>query len=402
MKRRLAPTEPSPEAVVKITRRLWFVRRALMWLMTPLVRMEAVGHEAFPRSGPVLVVSNHVGFLDPAVIILSANRPISFLATPSLLDEGLLARVMQWFGIIPKKKFIVDTSAIRRMKGWVKSEGAVGLFPEAVRCWDGTTAPLMPGTERLVKMLRVPVVTVRLCNAYRQWPRWAERARRGKVRVEFDPPKEFPKGTSDEEIMAYLTERLSVRHYDEPTYPVRGSKLARGLTNIVWACAECEAFAQMSEDDDQVWCEACGARWRVDSTTDLVREGTGTRTRLDIILQTIHEGLRARGMVPLPERLERDGVLLESEPMQLIERTDDAPLPLANGRLRLEKALLSVCGTGDEIVWSIPLEEIRVVTVDMRRRLQFRTTERLYEAMMPTESVVKWEIVAKHWAPKAN
>ena len=107
-------------------------------------------------------------------------------------------------------------------------------------------------------------------------------------------------------------------------------------------------------------------------------------------------------MLPVPARVERDGVLLESEPMDLIERTDDAPLPVASGRLRLEKELLSVRGTDDEIVWSIPLEEIRVVTVDMRRRLQFRTTERLYEAMMPTESVVKWEIVAKYWAPKAN
>ncbi len=402
MQRRLAPTEPSPQAVAQIRRRLWLVRRFVTLVLLPLMRMEAVGQERFPRSGPVLVVSNHVGFLDPAVIILSANRPISFLATPSLLDEGLLARLMQWFGIIPKKKFIVDTSAIRRMKGWVKSGGAVGLFPEAVRCWDGATAPLMPGTERLVKMLRVPVVTVRLRNAYRQWPRWAERARSGKIRVEFDPPKEFPKGTSDDEIMAYLTERLSVRHYEEPAYPVRGSKLARGLTNIVWACAECEAFAQMNEDDDHVWCAACGARWRVDGSTDLVREGTGVHTRLDVILSMIGETLRERGMVPVPARFERDGVLLESEPMELIERTDDAPLPVATGRLRLDKERLSVRGTGDEIEWSIPLEEIRVVTVDMRRRLQFRTTERLYEAMMPTESVVKWEIVAKHWAPKAN
>jgi len=402
MQRRLAPTEPSPEAVVEIKRRLWFVRWFTILMLRPWIRIERVGQEHFPRSGPVLVVSNHAGFMDPVLIILSANRPISFLATPSLLDEGVLARVMQWFAVIPKKKFIADTSAIRRLKGWVKSGGAVGVFPEAVRCWDGTTAPLMPGTERLVKMLGVPVVTVRLRNAYRQWPRWAERVRSGKVRVEFDPPREFPKGTSNEEIMGYLTERLQVRHHEQPAFPVRGSKLARGITNIVWGCMECDAFAQMKEDDDHVWCAACGARWKVDGTTDLVREGTGTPTPIDVFLAQISESLRRRGMIPVPERFERDGVLLESEPMELIERTDDAPLPVATGRLRLNKERLSVLQSDDEVAWSIALEEIRVVTVDMRRRLQFRTGDRLYEAMMPTESVVKWEIVAKHWAPRAN
>ncbi|MGB1699687.1 MAG: lysophospholipid acyltransferase family protein, partial [Nannocystaceae bacterium] len=366
------------------------------------IRMEAVGQEHFPRSGPVLVISNHVGFMDPVVIILSANRPVSFMATPSLLDEGMLARVMQWFGVVPKKKFIADTSAIRRLKAWAKHGGAVGLFPEAVRCWDGRTATLMPGTERLVKMLKVPVVTVRLRNAYRQWPRWAERARSGKVRIEFDPPKVFEKGTSDEEIMAYLTERLQVRHDEEPAYPVRGGRLARGVTNVLWACHACDAFAQMREDDTHVSCDACGARWRVDGTTDLIHEETGERTRIDAFIDHNVATLRARDMIPFPERFAQTGVLLESEPMELIERTDDAPLPVASGRLQLHKERLAVLDEQGSAVWSLLLEEIRVVTVDMRRRLQFRTMDRLYEAMIPTESVVKWELVAKHWMPKAK
>lgn len=402
MRRRLAPTEPSLANVARINRNLQFVRWPLTFALLPWIRFRATGLEHFPMKGPVLVVSNHVGFMDPVVIILSANRTISFMATPSLLDEGMLARVMRWFGVIPKKKFIADTSAIRRLKAWVKHGGAVGLFPEAVRCWDGQTAALMPGTERLVKMLGVPVVTVRIRNAYRQWPRWAERARRGKILVEFDPPRTFTKKTPDEEIMAYMTERLQVRHDEAPCFPVTGKGLARGISNVVWACPSCGAFGKMAEDDDHISCTACNTRWRVDPTTDLIAEGSSERLRIDEVIARITEGLRARDMVPDPERFAADGVLMESEPMQLIERTDDEPIAVAEGRLRLDRDTLCVIGDDGASRWSLALDELRVVTVDMRRRLQFRTHAHLYEAMIPTESVVVWELVAAHWAPRVK
>ena len=402
MRRRLAPTEPSPEAVAMTWRNARILVPLTRFLLRPWIKLEPVGLEHLPKEGSFLVIANHVGFMDPVAIICAARRPISWMATPSLLDEGFLARIMQWFGVIPKKKFIADTSAIRRFKAWVKAGGIVGLFPEAVRCWDGKTAPLMPGTERLVKMAGVPVVTVRFRNAYQQWPRWAEQVRSGVIRVEFDPPRTFERSTPDAEIMEYLTERIAVRHYDPPQLGVRGRKLARGITNVLWGCRSCDAFGQMREDNDHVWCDACGDRWRVDTSTDLIEVETGDRVRIDTFMEDNLAALQARDMVPDPARFERDGVLLESEPMTLVERTDSDPLEVAEGHLRLERETLSVCGPDGERRWSVALDELRVVTVDMRRRLQFRTSEQLFEAMMPTQSVVAWEIVAGHWAPRVR
>lgn len=404
--KRIKATEPSPEALrrIQISTSV-FAPASKAWLWRKH-HITASGAENVPHRGSLLVLANHAGFLDPFTVILACNRQISWMATPSLLSEkGALPLVMYWWGVIPKRKFVADPGAIKKMKQWAKIGGGVGVFPEGQRNWDGHSTPMMPGTEKLVKLIDAPVLTCRILNAYRQWPRWAEFPRRGRVHVEFDPPRVFDKKTPNEEIRRYIGERISINPDEFASWPVVGEKLARGITNVVWACPACDAFEQMTEDDDYTWCRSCGARWRVGEDLVLYPVDLG----VDAPALKLHDArirletrLRARGMVPQPERFAADGVLLRSEAMKLFDITDDQPAQITSGHLVLRPDALEVRSAAGDVRWRVPMEDLAAVVVDMRRRLQFRDKKRSYEAVLPTESVVKWELIAQHWLEEAK
>ena len=62
--------------------------------------------------------------------------------------------------------------------------------------------------------------------------------------------------------------------------------------------------------------------------------------------------------------------------------------------------MMMVDPAGDA-VWQTPLSEVKVATIDMRRRLQFRTKDQAIELSMPEESVVKWVHFVNHWRGSA-
>lgn len=45
--------------------------------------------------------------------------------------------------------------------------------------------------------------------------------------------------------------------------------------------------------------------------------------------------------------------------------------------------------------WRLPIGQVEAITVDMRRRLTLRSGQRYLEAVLPRESVLKWEWFVK-------
>ena len=83
------------------------------------------------------------------------------------------------------------------------------------------------------------------------------------------------------------------------------------------------------------------------------------------------------------------GELLRSEPVRLYDVTDPDPLLVGRGKLVLTADSLRVSGITP---WSIPMADIRAEAVDLKRRLNFSSRRRVFEVVMPRESVIKWEL----------
>ncbi len=395
--KRYPSTPPSEEARIRVERGYRVLAPLTRLFTSPLLQLHIEGREHLPDEGPVLILCNHVSFWDPVVMMLATRRPVQLMATPSLLQEGILGWALGYFGAVPKAKYTRDLRAIRMLKAWARHGSAVGLFPEGQRSWDGRPLPLVPGIERLVRTLNVPLVTARIHNVDRVWPRWAARARRGRVGFEFDPPVNFSTDTDLEEIRAYIEGRIQLHPDDAKRWKVRGHMLARWVSNVVFSFPNCGSLDGLVDDDNHTTCRRCARRWAVDDENRLVGQHGAETLSLIAAIDRSRERF-ARSWVADVGRFEAEGVVLESEEMTLLDITDEVSKEVGQGRLTLTSEALTLPGSG----WSVPLDKLLTATVDMRRRLQFRSKQGLFEAVMPTESVVKWKYVVGHWRAEAR
>ena len=383
--RQLPPLQPSARNLDLVRRRVRLWRPPFVAAMSRWVQLTVAGRERIPRRQPVLFLANHTGFFDPPIMVRAAGDFVTMLATASNFREGPLGRFFVHFGAVPKMKYAADARAIINLKRWADAGSYVGLFPEGERTWDGRPLPLAPGIEKLVRLLDVPLVTMRIYNGFRQSPRWSPRFRRGAVHVELDEPRHFARGTPLTDIRTHIEQCIAVDALSAPRYPVAGSGFARGLANVVWACPRCFLVDGLREAGNTLACDGCGGRWRIDADARLNgRRGAATYTLPQVVdrIRGYHDGAAA------------DAALLPSasEPMTLLDITSGHPRTAAAGALRLTADELLIEGAAP---WRLPIGRVQSITVDMRRRLTFRVGRRYFEAVVPRESVLKWEWFVK-------
>ena len=351
------------------------------------VRLTVSGREFLPPRQPFLFLANHTGFFDPPVMVRAAGEAVTILATESNFREGPIGRFFVHFGAVPKMKYTADARAIITLKRWADAGAHVGLFPEGERTWDGRRLPLVPGIEKLVRLLALPLVTMRIYNGFRQSPRWAPGLRRGRIHVELDPPRQFARRTPLAEIRSYLEERITVDALSEPRFPVAGGGLAQGIANVAWACPRCFRIDGLQEAGNRLQCRGCRARWRVDWDSRLRgRDGVSSYT-----LPQVVDRIRAH-YAAAADAGAGGGPLPASAPMTLLDIRPRRPRVVGSGRLRLASDELLVEGPQP---WRLPLHQVAAITVDMRRRLTLRAGQRYLEAVIPRESVLKWEWFVK-------
>jgi long-chain acyl-CoA synthetase len=176
-------------------------------------------------SGPVLVVSNHVTYIDIGWIL--AALPARFrnrLATA--MDGERLAGMRHppqemnlWQRIVKRLNYFLVVSLFNvfplpKESGFRRSFSFAGdladrdwnilIFPEGITTPDGQLLPFQAGIGLLAAQLNLPVVPIRLTGLFDL--RQAERriARPGHIRVTIGEPVRFPAGQDANEIAREL------------------------------------------------------------------------------------------------------------------------------------------------------------------------------------------------------
>jgi 1-acyl-sn-glycerol-3-phosphate acyltransferase len=129
------------------SRRLRFTR----WLLRSLgelfvtrtaMKLTITGLENVPRTGPTIVLFNHVTLLDPIVVALAVNfRAMIPLAKAELTRNPLMAWVVWAWGAIPVRRGEVDRVALRRAVEVIQSKDMLMIAPEGHRQKDGMRDP---------------------------------------------------------------------------------------------------------------------------------------------------------------------------------------------------------------------------------------------------------------------
>ena len=223
---------------------------------------------------PFVVVANHAGFVDVGGLIISMypNCANFVISVTQLVQWPSLIKSM---GVLPKKQFTVDTSLIRDIKYVLSCNRPVVIYPEAKLSVVGTPNIIKPAISKLVKMLRVPLVTVCFNGTYLHKPRWAKSKRKLPVRLDVKvavTPEEIDTITAPE-IHERIVRNLA---YDDYAYQLENNieidvpDLVEGLENILYKCPECGAEFAMVGHGHTLACSKCGHSVTQDKLGQLV------------------------------------------------------------------------------------------------------------------------------------
>jgi 1-acyl-sn-glycerol-3-phosphate acyltransferase len=161
-------------------------------LMRLLFRLEAVGRELVPVTGPVLIVSNHVSVLDPPLVGASVSRPICFMAKEELFRIPLFGRLIRSLNARPVRRDGSDMRALKASLALLQEGRAILVFPEGTRGVEGEPPRAgRPGVGMLAVLSGAPVVPVYISGSGTALPRGRVLPRTAKVRVTFGPPLSF-------------------------------------------------------------------------------------------------------------------------------------------------------------------------------------------------------------------
>jgi 1-acyl-sn-glycerol-3-phosphate acyltransferase len=189
----------------------WYrvVRFVTATMAAVLLRWRATGHQNVPESGGVLLVSNHLSYLDVFFLAFPLRRPLNYVAR-STLFVPVLGTLIRSVGGFPIQREGMGASGMKETLRRLRAGGIVTLFPEGTRSPDGDLGPLKPGIAVLVMRAGVPVVPAGLAGTFEILPRSRLIPVPHPIRIHFGRPilPEDIAGMEAEAITALVRDRL--------------------------------------------------------------------------------------------------------------------------------------------------------------------------------------------------
>jgi 1-acyl-sn-glycerol-3-phosphate acyltransferase len=94
-------------------------------------RTGVVGRDRVPREGGLLVVCNHISFVDPPLLGVVAPRPVEFMTMSEMFRKPWLAMLLRTIGCFPVDRSRADSGAARESIRRLRAGRCVVIFPEA-------------------------------------------------------------------------------------------------------------------------------------------------------------------------------------------------------------------------------------------------------------------------------
>ena len=173
-----------------------FVLRPLFFLA---FRPTVTGRENVPLTGPVILASNHLSFIDSIAIPLMAPRKVAYLAKAEYFRgsgfSGWVSRTLfTALGALPVERGThrAAQAALDTALGVLQTGGAFGIYPEGTRSRDGRLHRGKTGVAWLALTADCPVVPVAVRGTDRVQPIGASWPRPHRVSITFGTPLTFP------------------------------------------------------------------------------------------------------------------------------------------------------------------------------------------------------------------
>jgi 1-acyl-sn-glycerol-3-phosphate acyltransferase len=163
-----------------------------------LGRPRVTGLEHVPASGPAILASNHLSFIDSMYLPLVISRPMVFPAKAEYFSAtGPLGRI--WAAYLRSTNQLeIDRNEARSAQatleaaaGIIRAGNLFGFYPEGTRSPDGRLYRGRSGLGWLVLNTGAPVIPVAMMGTRKMLPPGATLPRPTRVGVKIGKPMEF-------------------------------------------------------------------------------------------------------------------------------------------------------------------------------------------------------------------
>jgi 1-acyl-sn-glycerol-3-phosphate acyltransferase len=109
------------------------VQALARFLMRILLRLEVVGLEKLPEQGPVIVIFNHIAWIDPLPFLVLIRRPLAAMGKETAIGLPVLGIFIKMLGGFAVRRGEVDRRALRHSLAALQRGEVLVLAPEGTR-----------------------------------------------------------------------------------------------------------------------------------------------------------------------------------------------------------------------------------------------------------------------------
>lgn len=187
-------------------------------LLTTVFRPWVTGLENVPRTGPIIVVCNHLSFVDSIFLPLMIDRQMAFLAKSDYFTgKGLKGWLVRFFmtsaGQLPIDRTGGKASEVSLNAGLqILAEGGVlAIYPEGTRSPDGRMYRGRTGVARMILEAHVPVIPAAVIGTEKVMPLGSTIPKVHRVGVVIGKPLDFSRFEgmeSDRFVLRSITDEI--------------------------------------------------------------------------------------------------------------------------------------------------------------------------------------------------
>jgi 1-acyl-sn-glycerol-3-phosphate acyltransferase len=144
-----------------------FWRPIIVWLTRKILKPHYIGFDQIPKTGPCLLISNHVSYLDGLILTAACDRPIRFVIDGNIYKMPGVHFFMKHgraIPVLPTRESV--TAMLEEVAAGLAAGDAIGLFPEGQLTYTGSLGRFRPGIEWIIKRTPVPVYPVALVGLW--------------------------------------------------------------------------------------------------------------------------------------------------------------------------------------------------------------------------------------------
>jgi 1-acyl-sn-glycerol-3-phosphate acyltransferase len=199
----------------------WFMKHVVAGpLLRTLFRPQVIDAQNIPKTGAVILASNHLSFIDSVILPLVIKRRVHFLAgsnyfTGHGFGSWALKRFLLATGMIPIDRSGGKASEASLAAGLtVLDQGKMlGIYPEGSRSKDGRMHRGRTGVARMILAADAVVVPVAMSGTDKVLGVGSKALRLERVGIRFGAPLDFERFRnvdSDRAVLRAITDEIMV------------------------------------------------------------------------------------------------------------------------------------------------------------------------------------------------